>query len=67
MPSSTLTSDVTAVRESVNLPTSDSEGQQDDLRSSESSLPPTDRGKDAYLTLMCCTMAQVPLPLPFSL
>jgi hypothetical protein len=27
----------------------------------ETSLPPTDHGKDAYLTLMCCTLAQLPI------
>ncbi|KAM0321261.1 hypothetical protein ACHAPQ_009528 [Fusarium lateritium] len=27
----------------------------------EASLPPTDHGRDAYLTLMCCTLAQLPI------
>ncbi|KAJ4007617.1 hypothetical protein NW752_010283 [Fusarium irregulare] len=59
MSSSTRTSDAT-VRMPV-PPPSDSEGQQNDQQSSEPCLPPTDRGKDAYLTLMCCTMAQLPI------
>ncbi|KAI1070400.1 hypothetical protein LB507_010314 [Fusarium sp. FIESC RH6] len=59
MSSSTRTSDAT-VRMPV-PPPGDSEGQQNDQQSSEPCLPPTDRGKDAYLTLMCCTMAQLPI------
>ncbi|KAF5649375.1 monocarboxylate transporter 8 [Fusarium sp. NRRL 52700] len=39
----------------------DTERQEDVSQSPTDSLPPTDRGKDAYLTLMCCTMAQLPI------
>ncbi|KAF5258817.1 hypothetical protein FOXYS1_10584 [Fusarium oxysporum] len=39
----------------------DTERQEDVSQSPTDSLPPTDRGKDAYLALMCCTMAQLPI------
>lgn len=39
----------------------DTERQENVSPSPTDSLPPTDRGKDAYLTLMCCTMAQLPI------
>ncbi|KAF5710904.1 monocarboxylate transporter 8 [Fusarium mundagurra] len=39
----------------------DAERQENVSQSPTDSLPPTDRGKDAYLTLMCCTMAQLPI------
>ncbi|KAF4452586.1 hypothetical protein F53441_4605 [Fusarium austroafricanum] len=46
-------------RESDTVP--DSERQEDTRQSTATSLPPTDRGREAYLTLMCCTMAQLPI------
>ncbi|KAF5974716.1 monocarboxylate transporter 8 [Fusarium coicis] len=39
----------------------DAERQENVSQSPTDSLPPTDRGKDAYLALMCCTMAQLPI------
>ncbi|KAI1032475.1 hypothetical protein LB503_012687 [Fusarium chuoi] len=39
----------------------DTERQENVSQSPTDSLPPTDRGKDAYLALMCCTMAQLPI------
>ncbi|KAF5981272.1 monocarboxylate transporter [Fusarium bulbicola] len=39
----------------------DPERQENVSQSPTDSLPPTDRGKDAYLALMCCTMAQLPI------
>ncbi|KAF4493195.1 Monocarboxylate transporter 8 [Fusarium agapanthi] len=39
----------------------DTERQGNVSQSPTDSLPPTDRGKDAYLALMCCAMAQLPI------
>ncbi|KAF5669340.1 monocarboxylate transporter 8 [Fusarium circinatum] len=39
----------------------DTERQENVSQSPTDSLPPTDHGKDAYLALMCCTMAQLPI------
>ncbi|KAF5562457.1 monocarboxylate transporter 2 [Fusarium phyllophilum] len=39
----------------------DTERQENVSQSPTDTLPPTDRGKDAYLALMCCTMAQLPI------
>ncbi|KAF5658961.1 monocarboxylate transporter [Fusarium denticulatum] len=39
----------------------DTERRENVSQSPTDSLPPTDRGKDAYLALMCCTMAQLPI------
>ncbi|KAF4968614.1 hypothetical protein FSARC_4038 [Fusarium sarcochroum] len=45
----------------IHRPSSNNERRQDDTHPTTISLPPTDHGKDAYLALMCCTMAQVPI------
>lgn len=33
----------------------------DENATSATSLPPTDHGRDAYLALLCCTVAQAPI------
>ncbi|EKJ69558.1 hypothetical protein FPSE_10269 [Fusarium pseudograminearum CS3096] len=47
--------------EMTNSPVVGLDQQQHESHTSEISLPPTDHGKDAYLTLLCCTMAQLPI------
>lgn len=33
----------------------------DDNAAGATGLPPTDHGRDAYLALLCCTVAQAPI------
>jgi hypothetical protein len=42
-------------------PSADCERTGNVAQPTETSLPPTDHGRDAYLTLMCCTLAQLPI------
>ncbi|GKU20804.1 unnamed protein product [Fusarium langsethiae] len=64
--SSTLTASATTptIRQDIEMtgsPGTDLDGWQNDSHTTGVSFPPTDRGKDAYLTLLCCTMAQLPI------
>ncbi|KID96952.1 Major facilitator superfamily domain, general substrate transporter, partial [Metarhizium majus ARSEF 297] len=42
-------------------PAHDHDHDHDDMLQNGRSLPPTDRGRGAYVSLACCTVAQVPI------